>query len=119
MKKISLILVTGLMFAGCSFKTQTNPLPSQNKVNVPSNYEATRNGVISKEAKEDFNRYAMLILTNKEFTAESIENYDEMLYVNQEYHKAQNPHLYQRESIWQTGLNIANRKFEEDLRWKR
>ena len=117
MKTIFYTIIISTLLTGCSFKTQTNPIPKENKINIPNNYEVIENGVISQNIKDDFDRYAMLLLTNKNYTARSIENIDEENIVNFNYDKAKNPHLYNRDNIWQTGLSIANRSFK-DNKWK-
>ena len=114
MKPIFYTAIISMLLTGCSLKTQTNPIPNESKINIPSNYEVIKNGVISQNVKDDFDRYAMLLLTNKNYTARNIENIDEENIVNLYYDKAINPHLYNRDNIWQTGLDIANRSFKKD-----
>ncbi|MBR8466478.1 hypothetical protein KDE13_09040 [Campylobacter sp. faydin G-140] len=113
MKTIYFILVASLCFTGCTFKTQTNPLPENNEVVLPRNYTFSKEGKISKEAKTDFDRYAKLILTDKNANEDSIQDLDETNFTELHYDKAINPHRYNRNSIWQTGLEISKRELDD------
>ena len=66
MKKIILLAITGLFLVGCSGRVQTNPLPDDSKIHLPSGSSFAYENRISQAQKNDFDRFAYRVLRQKE-----------------------------------------------------
>ncbi|HDX6248317.1 TPA: hypothetical protein RPW15_001474 [Campylobacter fetus subsp. venerealis] len=108
MKRAVFYIALALFFVGCSGKVQTNPLPKQEEIVIPSKYAKQRNVGINKSLINDFDRYAGLILSNKNFDDESVTNLDEDIKTQENYQEVTNPRP--RVNLWQSGLDIAKKK---------
>lgn len=66
MKKLILLTITGIFLVGCSGRVQTNPLPDDSKIHLPSGTSFSYQNRISQKQKDDFDRFAYLVLRQKE-----------------------------------------------------
>lgn len=110
MKTFAFCLLSVLILSGCSTKTQTNPIPKNNKTIVPNSYEATMKKYIDEDTKKDFDTYANMILTNKNATGDTIDDYKENTKTNKNYAEVTAPKPVKRKNIWQTGLDISKKE---------
>ena len=109
MKRLNLVFIFVIFFAGCSGRVQTNPLPKQSEVIIPSRYAKAKKVGIQKFIIEDYDRYARLMLSNPNSDENSIEILDENIKVEQNYQRAVVPKQQTPKSmnIWERGRNIA------------
>jgi len=59
MKKIVIISLFALLVIGCSGKTQTNPLPRDNKLNLPNREFSLQNSIESTAELDEFVKSAL------------------------------------------------------------
>ena len=114
MKRAVFYIALAIFFVGCSGKVQTNPLPKQEEIVIPSKYAKQRNVGISKSLIDDYDRYAGLILSNKNFDEDSVERLDEDIKTQANYQEITAPRP--KVNLWQSGLDIAQTKAKK---WKR
>jgi lipoprotein len=116
MKRLNLVFIFVIFFAGCTGRVQTNPLPKQSEVVIPSRYAKAKKVGIQRSVIDEYDRYARLMLSNPNSDENSIETLDENIKVEQNYQKTvvpkQSPRLM---NIWERGRNIAeqNSKVEK------
>lgn len=61
-----------LFFYGCTGKVQTNPIPEQNEIYVPKNYEMTLREDIPKEVIRDFESFVKKTLVEPKEESKNI-----------------------------------------------
>lgn len=66
MKNVVVLAFMGLFLAGCSGRVQTNPLPDDSKIHLPSGSSFSYQNRISQAQKDDFDRFAYRVLRQKE-----------------------------------------------------
>lgn len=116
MKRLNLVFILVLLFAGCSGRVQTNPLPKQGEVVIPSRYAKAKKVGIQKSVIDDYDRYARLMLSNPNSDESTIEALDQNMKVEQDYQKTVVPKQIPKSmNIWERGRNIAeqNSKVEK------
>ena len=116
MKRLNLVFIFVIFFAGCTGLVQTNPLPKQSEVVIPSRYAKAKKVGIQRSVIDEYDRYARLMLSNPNSDENSIEILDENIKVEQNYQKTVVPKQSPKSmNIWERGRNIAeqNSKVEK------
>lgn len=116
MKRLNLVLIFVMFLTGCSGRVQTNPLPKQSEVVIPSRYAKAKKVGIQRSVIDEYDRYARLMLSNPNSDEDSIETLDENIKVEQNYQKTVIPKQSPKSmNIWERGRNIAeqNSKVEK------
>jgi len=116
MKRLNLVFILVIFFAGCTGRVQTNPLPKQSEVVIPSRYAKAKKVGIQRSVIDEYDRYARLMLSNPNSDENSIEILDENIKVEQNYQKTVVPKQSPKSmNIWERGRNIAeqNSKVEK------
>lgn len=116
MKRLNLVFIFVIFFVGCTGRVQTNPLPKQSEVVIPSRYAKAKKVGIQRSVIDEYDRYARLMLSNPNSDENSIEILDENIKVEQNYQKTVVPKQSPKSmNIWERGRNIAeqNSKVEK------
>lgn len=66
MKNLILTAMVTLFLVGCSGGVQTNPLPDDSKIHLPSGSSFSYQNRINQKQKDDFDRFAYRVLRQKE-----------------------------------------------------
>lgn len=114
MIKVGLSVALAFLLVGCTGKVQTNPLPEQSEVKLPKKYKSKFEVSVNKALIDEFDRYSRLMLTNQNFDEYSFINHDEELRINAHYKKATNPAPKTNSSLWQKGLETADKSGKKE-----
>lgn len=112
MKNVVVLAFVGLFLVGCSGRVQTNPLPDDGKIHLPTGSSFSYQNKISQARKDDLDRFAYRILRQKEIL--EISDDEEFLETNNNVVITQNfkpQNIKQKlatkkapKSIWDKGL---------------
>lgn len=98
LKYVAFISLAAFLFAGCTGKVQTNPIPDDNKFNLPNAKKFTYENNVSGDYIIDFQRFANAKLKDGNYLSQEL------------LEKKQNIYNSNNESkLWNTGYKKANR----------